>query len=91
MKKEFPKPEELMLKREFAGGERPLENDLSFEELDYDYLPVSSTTDCTGLIPSAPKTEEDVESYEQLQHYLPRNYITKDEENDDAPKLKTWN
>lgn len=90
-KQDLPSPQELMLKREFPGSEKPLENDLSFKELDYDYFPVSSTTDCTGLIPSAPKTEEDIESYAQLQHFLPRNYITKDEETDLAEKLKIWN
>ena len=37
------------------------------------------------------KTEEDIESYEQLQHFLPRNYITKDEKTDQADELKTWN
>ncbi len=90
-KQDLPDPAELMLKREFPGNERPLENDLSFKELDYDYLPVSSTTDCTGLIPSAPQTEDDIESYEQLEHFLPRNYITKDEETDQDEKLKIWN
>jgi len=91
MKKEFPSPQELMLKRDFPGKEKPLQDDLSFQEMDYDYLPVSSSTDCTGFIASAPKTEAEMESYEQLQHFLPRNYITKDEETDSSEKLKTWN
>ena len=91
MKKELPNPKKLMLQREFAGSEKPQKSDLSSEDMDYDYLPVSSTTDCTGLIPSAPQTEEDAESYAQLQHYLPRNYITKDEDTDQGEKIKTWN
>ncbi len=77
MKKEFPSPQELMLKREFPGNNHSLENDMNFNETEYDDLPVSSSTDCTGLIASAPVTEEEVESYLELQHFLPKNYVAK--------------
>lgn len=38
----------------------------------YDYLGrAASTTDCTGLIPSAPANDYELESYEDLYYYLP--------------------
>lgn len=38
----------------------------------YDYLGnAASTTDCTGLIPSAPQTSAELESYEELYAYQP--------------------
>lgn len=30
-----------------------------------------SSTDCTGLIPSLPQSEEELENYEELYPYLP--------------------
>lgn len=42
----------------------------------YDYLANSaSANDCTGLIPSAPQSEEELQAYEEIYHYT-------------APKLK---
>ena len=39
----------------------------------YDYLGNSaSATDCTGLIPSAPKTRAERKSYEEVYHYQPK-------------------
>lgn len=39
---------------------------------DYDYLSnAASAMDCTGLIPSLPETQEELDSYENLYHYLP--------------------
>lgn len=39
----------------------------------YDYLGNSaSAMDCTGLIPSAPRSEAEWESYEAVYHYRPR-------------------
>ena len=39
---------------------------------DYDYLGNSaSATDCTGLIPSAPQSKAELESYEDVYHYQP--------------------
>ena len=39
---------------------------------DYDYLSnAASTQDCTGLIPSKPVSVEELESYEELYHFLP--------------------
>lgn len=40
----------------------------------YDYLSnASSMQDCTGLIPSEPTSAAELESYEELYHYLPPN------------------
>lgn len=37
---------------------------------DYDYLGNSSSSmDCTGLIPSEPQSEEELESYEAIYHH----------------------
>ena len=39
----------------------------------YDYLGNScSVTDCTGLIPSAPSSEAERDSYEEVYHYQPK-------------------
>lgn len=39
----------------------------------YDYLGNSaSAMDCTGLIPSEPRSDAEQESYEALYHYRPR-------------------
>lgn len=38
----------------------------------YDYLANSaSSTDCTGLIPAAPISEAELESYNETYHYIP--------------------
>lgn len=38
----------------------------------YDYLAnAASTQDCTGLIPSAPASEAELDSYEQVYHFEP--------------------
>lgn len=38
----------------------------------YDYLGrAASTTDCTGLIPAAPTSDYELESYEDLYYYRP--------------------
>lgn len=38
----------------------------------YDYLSnAASAQDCTGLIPSAPRAEEELESYEDLYKFQP--------------------
>ena len=38
----------------------------------YDFLSnAASTQDCTGLIPSAPVSEAELESYEDVYHYRP--------------------
>ena len=38
----------------------------------YDYLSnAASTQDCTGLIPSAPSSTEEIKAYEDLYHFLP--------------------
>lgn len=38
----------------------------------YDCLSnAASSTDCTGLIPAAPINDEEMESHEDIYHYLP--------------------
>lgn len=38
----------------------------------YDYLTnAASTQDCTGLIPSAPESKDELKSYEDIYHYQP--------------------
>ena len=36
-----------------------------------DYMRVGSDTDCTGLIPSAPNSDEELENYNELYGFLP--------------------
>lgn len=45
---------------------QPLEDQL----LDQ-FLAASSATDCTGLLPTAPVSQDEVESYNDLYPYLP--------------------
>ncbi len=45
----------------------------------YDYLSnAASSLDCTGLIPAAPTTDAELESYESVYHYLPPKIKPKD-------------
>ena len=46
---------------------------------DFDYLANAvSVTECTGLIPSLPTSENELESYEELYHYHPsQEQVTK--------------
>ena len=37
----------------------------------------ASTQDCTGLIPSGPMNEDELESYEAVYHYQPPDFPTK--------------
>ena len=47
----------------------------------YDYLSnAASAMDCTGLIPSAPINAAELESYEEVYHYLPPEVKSGDEE-----------
>lgn len=32
-----------------------------------------SSTDCTGLIPSAPQSKAEIEHYDEVYHYLPEH------------------
>ncbi|MEE1314226.1 MAG: hypothetical protein UHS49_00465 [Faecalimonas sp.] len=44
----------------------------------YDYLTnAASTQDCTGLIPSAPTSRAELQSYEEIYHYEPPKIKTK--------------
>lgn len=43
---------------------------------DYNYLAnAASSMDCTGLIPSLPRDEEEIESYNEIYQFLPRASI----------------
>lgn len=38
----------------------------------FDYLSnAASSQDCTGLIPALPESDEEIEAYEELYHFLP--------------------
>ena len=53
----------------------------------YDYLSNSaSAQDCTGLIPSEPTAKSELESYEELYHFLPPNSKTENIKPDEAEK-----
>lgn len=46
----------------------------------YDYLGNScSSWDCTGLIPFAPTNEEELQSYEDLYHFVPPSLSSKED------------
>ena len=58
-------------KRALSSSENDSENKSVIDT--YDYLGNScSATDCTGLIPSAPKNKAEQDSYEELYHYQPK-------------------
>lgn len=47
----------------------------------FDYLSnAASSMDCTGLIPSAPATDAELESYDSVYHYLPPKVKPKNKE-----------
>lgn len=54
---------------------------------EYDYLSnAASMHDCTGLIPSEPVSVEEIESYEELYHFLPPNGRATNIKPDEPPK-----
>lgn len=91
MKKEFPDPRKLLLQKEFPGKERIRGDKAEFTLEDQDFLSASSYTDCTGLIPSAPKTEHELESYEQIQHFLPPTCPADSQLTEEEHEEKIWN
>lgn len=54
----------------------PQPNPLDEDDADSQFF-VASSTDCTGLIPSAPSTENEVDSYNEL-YDIPLDKNTKD-------------
>ena len=49
----------------------------------YDFLSnTASTQDCTGLIPSGPVNEDELESYEAVYHYQPPKIKNKSKSDD---------
>lgn len=54
---------------------------------EYDYLKTASSQDCTGLIPAAPASNAELESYEDLYPFLPQAVASyKDTTNKNAAK-----
>ena len=46
---------------------------------DFDYLSnAASAMDCTGLVPSLPQNEDELESYNDVVQYMPPAAINKD-------------
>lgn len=49
-----------------------MDKETKIENRDYDVdIQSCSTTDCTGLIPSLPQTEAEIEHYNELYPFLP--------------------
>ena len=65
---------------------RPLTNQELIDS--YDYLSgAASSQDCTGLIPSAPLSEAELDSYEELYPFLPPVPPASDiKDNNEAPE-----
>ena len=42
-----------------------------WEDISDTYLKAAGGTDCTGLIPAAPNTDEEMENYNELYNFLP--------------------
>lgn len=52
---------------------------------EYNYLSnAASSMDCTGLIPSLPESQDELDSYEELYHYLPRPAVSKTADSDNS-------
>lgn len=43
---------------------------------DYDYTKASSTTDCTGAVPTPPQTSSELDSYLEVYDFLPHDVLT---------------
>lgn len=67
------------MKNEKKELEKQSENRIHMSSLDLDdsYIDSCSATDCTGLIPALPQSEAEIESYEELYHFLPKAKISK--------------
>ena len=51
---------------------------------EYDYLKPASTQDCTGLIPSGPVDEQEMNQYEELYSFLPPVFATHPESGEEV-------
>lgn len=49
-------------------------------DLSKSYIDACSSTDCTGLIPSLPQSEAEIESYDNMYHFLPTANVSEEEE-----------
>lgn len=45
------------------------------DSMEYNYLKPASVQDCTGLIPSAPANDEEIENYKDLFPFLPSVFM----------------
>ena len=52
----------------------------SWEEISDEYMRAAGGTECTGLIPAQPQTDEEFENYNELYDFLPN--AVSDEKND---------
>lgn len=48
------------------------EDNADWSELADEYMKTSSGMDCTGLIPAAARTDEELENYNELYDFLPK-------------------
>ena len=48
-----------------------------------------SATDCTGVIPSAPKTDIEYQNYDDLYTFLPKPIAPKEKQNQKHPSANT--
>ena len=58
------------------------EDNADWSELADEYMKTSSGMDCTGLIPTAARTDEELENYNELYDFLPK--AVSDGKNDDC-------
>lgn len=61
---------EKLKRDEMEKRQRELDNQRKIDSFDY-LANAASSQDCTGLIPSAPMNEAELESYNEVYHYEP--------------------
>ncbi len=65
------------MKNIFSSGNHPADDEIwddsdpysCFMDDDTIEMKAGSSTDCTGLIPALPKSEDELEAYAQMYHY----------------------
>ncbi|NBI69659.1 hypothetical protein D3Z50_00990 [Clostridiaceae bacterium] len=58
--------------KQAQAGLRDRFSDIGEEDEALYNLDICSATDCTGLIPAMPQSANEISSYEELYHFLPR-------------------
>ena len=67
--------------------------ELTNEEIDeniFEMCNICSTTDCTGLIQVIPRTEAELESYEELYHFRPPFLPRDDDRHPFSPVTRSY-